>query len=114
MNTPSTQLLSSLTTAGWLHLEAIPYSAFREAIASLGTTLHASARPHTFDARAGAALVLGESVFQIGPELSIAAPLATTSDRARVGHGLGSSACSNRWTGSTFAVTSSSSPRSPS
>ena len=39
MNTPSTQLLSSLTTAGWLHLEAIPYSAFREAIASLGTTL---------------------------------------------------------------------------
>lgn len=42
--------------------------------ASLGTTLRASARPHTFDARAGAALVLGESFFQIGPEISISAP----------------------------------------
>ncbi len=42
--------------------------------ASLGTTLHASARPHTFDARAGAALVLGESFFQIGPEISVSAP----------------------------------------
>ncbi|MEZ4300026.1 MAG: OmpA family protein [Polyangiaceae bacterium] len=42
--------------------------------ASLGTTLHASERPHTFDARAGAALVLGESFFQVGPELSISAP----------------------------------------
>lgn len=42
--------------------------------ASLGTTLRAAARPHTFDARAGAALVLGESFFQIGPELSVSAP----------------------------------------
>ena len=42
--------------------------------ASLGTTIHAAARPHTFDARAGAALVLGESLFQIGPELSVSAP----------------------------------------
>ncbi len=42
--------------------------------ASLGTTLRASARPHTFDARAGAALVLGESFFQIGPEISVSAP----------------------------------------
>jgi outer membrane protein OmpA-like peptidoglycan-associated protein len=44
--------------------------------ASLGTTLRASARPHTFDARAGAALVLGESFFQIGPELTVTAPLS--------------------------------------
>ncbi len=44
--------------------------------ASLGTTLRGSARPHTFDARAGAALVLGESFFQIGPELTVTAPLS--------------------------------------
>jgi outer membrane protein OmpA-like peptidoglycan-associated protein len=42
--------------------------------ASLGATVRAGARPHTFDAHAGAALVLGESFFQIGPELSLAAP----------------------------------------
>ncbi|MBK8257880.1 MAG: OmpA family protein [Polyangiaceae bacterium] len=41
---------------------------------SLGTTLRSSARPHTFDARAGAALVLGDSFFQIGPEVSVSAP----------------------------------------
>ena len=44
--------------------------------ASLGTTLRASSRPHTFDARAGAALVLGEAFFQIGPELTVTAPLS--------------------------------------
>ncbi len=43
---------------------------------SLGTTLRASARPHTFDARAGAALVLGEQFFQVGPELTVTAPLS--------------------------------------
>src|SRR6185312_10852366 len=42
--------------------------------ASLGTTLRASSHPHTFDASAGAALVLGEEFFQIGPELTLATP----------------------------------------
>ncbi|MRG95339.1 OmpA family protein [Polyangium spumosum] len=44
--------------------------------ASLGTTLRASARPHTFDARAGAAVVFGEDFFQLGPELSLSTPFA--------------------------------------
>src|SRR5262249_39325793 len=44
--------------------------------ASIGTTLHASARPHTFDFRAGGAIVFGKEVFQIGPELSVSAPFS--------------------------------------
>src|SRR6185295_7067354 len=44
--------------------------------AMLGTTVRASTHPHTFNAGAGAALVLGEEVFQIGPELTLAAPFS--------------------------------------
>ncbi|MDI1447591.1 OmpA family protein [Polyangium sp. 6x1] len=43
---------------------------------SVGTTLRASARPHTFDTRAGAAVVFGQDFFQIGPELSLSTPFA--------------------------------------
>ena len=43
--------------------------------ASLGTTVRASSHLSSFDAGAGAALVLGEDeFFQVGPELTIAAP----------------------------------------
>jgi outer membrane protein OmpA-like peptidoglycan-associated protein len=45
--------------------------------ASLGTTLRASSHAHTFDARIGAAALLGRDDFvQVGPELSIAAPFS--------------------------------------
>ena len=43
---------------------------------SLGTTLRASARPHTFDTRAGAAVVFGKDFFQVGPEFSLSTPFA--------------------------------------
>jgi outer membrane protein OmpA-like peptidoglycan-associated protein len=53
--------------------------------ASLGTTLHASSRPHTFDAHAGAAVLLADELLQVGPELSLSTPfsnnvLVSTSD----------------------------------
>jgi outer membrane protein OmpA-like peptidoglycan-associated protein len=49
--------------------------------ASLGTTVRASSHPSSFDAGAGAALVLGDDeFFQVGPELTIAAPF--TKDRS--------------------------------
>lgn len=41
---------------------------------SAGTTLRASAHPHSFDAGAGAAVVLGEEVFQAGPEVTLSVP----------------------------------------
>jgi outer membrane protein OmpA-like peptidoglycan-associated protein len=44
--------------------------------ASLGATLKTSEHPHTFNAGAGAALVLGEEFFQIGPELTLATPFS--------------------------------------
>ena len=46
--------------------------------AMLGTTLRASQHPHTFNAGAGAALVLGEKFLslQIGPELTVATPFS--------------------------------------
>ncbi|APR82013.1 outer membrane protein OmpA [Minicystis rosea] len=48
---------------------------------AVGTTLRGSEHPHTFDAGAGAALVLGDnSFFQIGPELTVSAPF--TKDRS--------------------------------
>jgi outer membrane protein OmpA-like peptidoglycan-associated protein len=44
---------------------------------AVGTTLRSSAHPHTFDGGAGAALVLGDnSFFQIGPEVTVSAPLS--------------------------------------
>lgn len=43
---------------------------------SLGATLKGSSRPHTFDARAGAALVLFDSLLQVGPEAYVSAPLS--------------------------------------
>jgi OmpA-OmpF porin, OOP family len=42
--------------------------------AMAGTTVRASEHPSTFDAGAGAALVLGEDLVQIGPELTLATP----------------------------------------
>jgi outer membrane protein OmpA-like peptidoglycan-associated protein len=45
-----------------------------------GTTVHASTHPHTFNAGAGAALVLGEELLQLGPELTLATPF--TADRS--------------------------------
>jgi outer membrane protein OmpA-like peptidoglycan-associated protein len=43
---------------------------------NLGTTLRGSSHPHTFDAGAGAAVVLGaDNFFQIGPEITVSAPL---------------------------------------
>jgi outer membrane protein OmpA-like peptidoglycan-associated protein len=44
--------------------------------ASLGTELRASTHPHTFEAGAAAAAVVGEEVFQIGPELTLAVPFS--------------------------------------
>lgn len=43
---------------------------------SLGTVLRGSARPHTFDAGAGAAVVLGDNFAQLGPELTVSAPFS--------------------------------------
>jgi OmpA-OmpF porin, OOP family len=43
---------------------------------SLGTTLRASERPSSFDFRAGAAIVLKDGFFQVGPEFSLAAPFS--------------------------------------
>ncbi len=43
---------------------------------SVGTTLRASARPHTFDARAGAAVVFGKDFLQLGPELTLSTPFS--------------------------------------
>jgi OmpA-OmpF porin, OOP family len=53
--------------------------------ASLGTTLRASAHPSSFDVGAGAAVVLGEDLLQLGPELTVSTPfsrdvLAKTAD----------------------------------
>ena len=42
--------------------------------AALGTTLHASAHPSTFDAGLGAAVVLRHELVQLGPELTLSAP----------------------------------------
>jgi outer membrane protein OmpA-like peptidoglycan-associated protein len=44
-----------------------------------GSTLRASAHPHTFNAGAGAAFVLGEDFFQIGPELTLSVPFSKDS-----------------------------------
>jgi OmpA-OmpF porin, OOP family len=44
--------------------------------ASLGTTLRASAHPSSFDAGAGAAVVLGEDLLQLGPELTVSTPFS--------------------------------------
>lgn len=44
--------------------------------ASLGTTLRASQRPSTFDLRAGAAVVLKDGFFQVGPEFTLSAPFS--------------------------------------
>ena len=42
---------------------------------ALGTTLRGSTHPASFDAGAGAALVLGaDNFFQIGPEITVSAP----------------------------------------
>ena len=43
---------------------------------SLGTTLRASERPSSFDLRAGAAIVLKDGFFQVGPEFTLAAPFS--------------------------------------
>lgn len=43
---------------------------------SLGTVLRGSTHPHSLDAGAGAAVVLGENFAQIGPELTVSAPLS--------------------------------------
>ena len=45
--------------------------------ASLGTELRASTHPHTFEAGAAAALVLGKELLQIGPELTMAVPFSS-------------------------------------
>jgi outer membrane protein OmpA-like peptidoglycan-associated protein len=51
-----------------------PYFVWNVAV---GATLRGSAHPHSFDAGAGAALVLGkDSFFQIGPELTVSAPFS--------------------------------------
>ena len=44
--------------------------------ASLGTTLRASQRPSSFDVRAGAAILLKDGFFQVGPEFSLSAPFS--------------------------------------
>ena len=43
---------------------------------AVSTTLRASERPHTFDARAGAAMVLRDGFAQVGPELSLSTPFS--------------------------------------
>src|SRR5262249_54147104 len=45
--------------------------------AMLGTELRTSSHPHSFEAGLGAAAVLGEEVFQIGPELTLGVPFST-------------------------------------
>ena len=42
--------------------------------ASLGVTARGSAHPHSFDGGAGAALVLKDGLFQIGPEVTVSVP----------------------------------------
>jgi outer membrane protein OmpA-like peptidoglycan-associated protein len=44
--------------------------------ASLGTTLRASAHPSSFDVGAGAAVVLGDDLLQLGPELTVSTPFS--------------------------------------
>ena len=44
--------------------------------ASLGTTLRASTHPSSFDVGAGAAVVLGEDLLQLGPELTVSTPFS--------------------------------------
>ncbi|MEP7123688.1 MAG: OmpA family protein [Byssovorax sp.] len=44
--------------------------------ASLGTTLRASAHPSSFDVGAGAAVVLGDDLVQLGPELTVSTPFS--------------------------------------
>ena len=44
--------------------------------ASLGTTLRASSHPGSFDVGAGAAVVLGEDLLQLGPELTVSTPFS--------------------------------------
>ncbi len=44
--------------------------------ASVGATLRGSDRPHSVDLGAGAAVVLGEEVFQIGPEVTLRTPFS--------------------------------------
>jgi OOP family OmpA-OmpF porin len=54
---------------------------------SAGTTIRAGARPHTFDLRTGAAVVLADERVQLGPEVSIAAPFSKevlTTETARI------------------------------
>ncbi len=46
---------------------------------SASGTLRASAHPHAFNAGAGAAFVLGEEFFQIGPELTVSVPVSKDS-----------------------------------
>ncbi len=45
--------------------------------ATVGTELRASSHPHSFEAGAAAAVVIGEEVLQIGPELTLAVPFST-------------------------------------
>jgi outer membrane protein OmpA-like peptidoglycan-associated protein len=51
------------------------YRGFLYSVA-VSTTLRASERPHTFDARAGAAMVFGDGLAQVGPELSLSTPFS--------------------------------------
>ncbi len=44
--------------------------------ASLGTTLRASTHPSSFDAGAGAAVILGDNFVQLGPELTVSTPFS--------------------------------------
>lgn len=44
--------------------------------ASLGTTLRASSHPSSFDVGAGAAVILGDNLLQVGPELTLSTPFS--------------------------------------
>ncbi len=43
---------------------------------SAGAMLHGSSRPHSFELRAGAAVVIGKEIAQIGPEIYVGAPFS--------------------------------------
>ncbi|HZF56218.1 MAG TPA: OmpA family protein [Polyangiaceae bacterium] len=51
------------------------YQGFLYSVA-VSTTLRASERPNTFDARAGAAMVFSDGLAQVGPELSLSTPFS--------------------------------------